>query len=363
MLKIHGGNIFEVSRQYRIDPNKLIDFSASINPLGLSKKAEKKLKESLRKVVHYPDDEAFILKATLAEYHGLPEEYFLIGAGSTEFIYALPQVLEIGRPLIVTPTFSEYENGLESSRGSKAQIHYFETQEEDGFELWVESLISVLASGYDAFYLCNPNNPTGVLTERADLLKILAITEAEKVWFILDEAFIDFAEKESLKREVLSSQRLIILRSLTKFFALPGLRVGYLIAHPQIIYELKKKREPWRVNVLAQIAAAESLNDKNYIKKTNELIGKERERLAEGLRAIPGFIPYPGKANFLLVQIHPCLRLAAGELKEKLISEGILIRDCQSFHHLGPFFFRIAVRSPVENNLLLQALRRIQRKI
>lgn len=363
MNKIHGGNIFEIARQYGKSPDKLIDFSASINPLGLSKRAEKKIKTNLAAILHYPDEESFLLRKALAEYHDLPEENILIGAGSTEFIYALPRVLKIRRALIVTPTFSEYENALESCDGEKIEIHYFETTEEDGFEISVGGLISALSRGYDVLYLCNPNNPTGVLTEREELLKILQMTEREKVWFIIDEAFIDFVEKETLIKEVLSSQKLIIMRSLTKFFALPGLRVGYLIAPPQLIQEFKKKREPWRVNVLAQIAAIESLQDKNYIQKTKELIEEEKKRLIQGLRAIPGFIPYPGKANFLLVQIHPHICMTSTELKDMLITEGILIRDCRTFHHLGPFFFRVAIRSPRENNRLLKALQKIQKKI
>ncbi len=362
MNKVHGGNIYEIARQYGKDPNKIIDFSASINPLGLSKRAEKKMKACFSFLDHYPDDESFLVKETLAEYHGLPPENFLVGAGSTEFIYTLPRLLKIRRALIVTPTFSEYENALESLSEEKIEIHYFETTEEDGFEINLGNLISALTCGYDALYLCNPNNPTGVLTEREDLLKILKVTEAEKIWFILDEAFIDFVEKESLKKEILSYPRLVILRSLTKFFALPGLRIGYLISHPQVIQEVKEKREPWRVNTLAQIAAVESLKDKNYIQRTNELIAQEKERLIYGLRSIPGFIPYLGRANFLLVQIHPLGRLSAAELRELLIIEGILIRDCRSFHHLGPFFFRIAIRSPRENNVLLQALRKIQKR-
>lgn len=363
MNKLHGGNIFEIARQYGKSPDKLIDFSASINPLGLSKRAEKKIKTNLASILHYPDDESFLVRKALAEYHGLPEENLLIGAGSTDFIYALPRVLMVRRALIVTPTFSEYENALESFLGEKIEIHYFATTEEDGFEINAGSLISALSGGYDVLYLCNPNNPTGVLTEREDLLTILKVTEKEKIWFILDETFIDFVEQESLKKEVLSSQKLIIIRSLTKFFALPGLRVGYLISHPQLIQDLKKTREPWKVNVLAQIAAVESLQDKSYIQKTKELIAQEKERLIQGLRSIPGFIPYPGRANFLLVQIHPRLCLTATELKEKLIAEGILIRDCRSFHHLGPFFFRVAIRSPRENNRLLKALQKIQKKI
>ncbi|MBM4332184.1 MAG: threonine-phosphate decarboxylase [Deltaproteobacteria bacterium] len=357
----HGGNIYEISERYGLQPSAIIDFSVSINPFGLSKKAERKLKQSLADVLHYPDPKCSELKRTLAQYHGLAEEQILVGAGSTEFIYAIPRVLSVKRPLIVTPAFSEYENALECSPGRiNVSIHYLETKEEDGFELCVESLLFALTQGYDALYLGNPNNPTGILTEKEDLLKILAQAEREKVWFILDEAFIDFVEEESFKREVISSSRLIILRSLTNFFALPGLRVGYLIAHPETIQHFSRNKEPWTVNALAQIAARVSLQDAKYIRRTKEWIKLERNRLTQGLRAIPGFIPYPGKANYLLVEIHPNLRLDAAELREKLISYGILIRDCRSFHHIGPYFFRVAVRGRRENNALLKALRRVR---
>lgn len=364
MNKIHGGNIYEIARQFGLNPDEIIDFSASINPLGLSKKAEKKLKENLSAVPHYPDPQCFDLTQALAQFHGLEPEQILAGAGSTEFIYAIPRVLKIQHALVVTPTISEYENALEgSSDGRGCRIHYFETREEDGFELCVESLLFALTQGYEALYLCNPNNPTGILTEKEDLRKILAQTEREKVWFILDEAFIDLVEEESLKREAGACSRLILLRSLTKFFALPGLRVGYMISHPEVIQKFHQQKEPCTVNALAQIAAVESLKDEGYISRTKEFIVQERDRLIYGLRSIPGFVPYPSSANFLLVQLHPSLNLRAAELREKLIPRGILIRDCNSFHHLGPYFFRIAVRSRKENNLLLRAFLQVRQQI
>jgi len=189
----------------------------------------------------------------------------------------------------------------------------------------------------------------------------LAQTEREKVFFILDEGFIDFEEEESLKNEAAASSRLILLRSLTKFFALPGLRVGYMISNREVIEEFRQKKEPWTVNGLAQIAAVESLRDIGYRSRTDKFIPLERDHLIQGLRSIPGFIPYPSAANYLLVQLHPSLNLTAAELREKLILQGILIRDCNSFHHIGPYFFRIAVRSRRENNLLLKALRQVVR--
>jgi threonine-phosphate decarboxylase len=362
--RIHGGNVYEIARQFGLNPDQIIDFSASINPLGLSKKAKKKLRDSLSAVLHYPDPHCSSLTQALAQFHGLSAEQILVGAGSTEFIYAIPRVLKIQQVLVVTPAFSEYENALESlSDGRGCRIHYFETREEDGFELGVESLLFALTQGYEALFLGNPNNPTGILTEKEDLRKILALTEREKVWFILDEAFIDLVEKESLKREAGVSSRLILLRSLTKFFALPGLRVGYMISNPEVIDKFRQNQEPWTVNALAQIAAVESLKDQGYIFRTKEFITQERDRLIHGLRSIPGFIPYPSGANFLLVQLHPSLNLSSAELREKLIPFKILIRDGNSFHHLGPYFFRIAVRSRRENNVLLRALRQVRQEI
>jgi threonine-phosphate decarboxylase len=354
--KTHGGNIHEIAQELGQRPEKIIDFSASINPLGISKRAERKLRESFAAIHHYPDSRCEALRETLAQFHGLEKDQILPGAGSTEFIYAIPRVLQITRVLIVRPAFSEYENALENYPMLNCTIHYFETQEEDGFEINVESLLFTLTQGYDALYLANPGNPTGILADREGLLKILAQTEKEKTWFILDEAFIDFWEEGSLKREVGRSSGLVILRSLTKFFSLPGLRVGYMLSNPEVIQEFSRHQEPWTVNALAQIAGVESLKDRGYITRTKKNTEVERHHLTQGLRSLPGLIPYPTKANYLLVQIHPSLDLTAAELRARLIPRGILIRDCSSFQPMGPYFLRIAVRSRKENNYLLEAL-------
>ncbi|KPK89388.1 MAG: hypothetical protein AMJ94_12205 [Deltaproteobacteria bacterium SM23_61] len=363
MNETHGGDIYEVARQKGIDPAKIIDFSASINPLGLSPRAKKKiLKEGLAAILRYPDRRCDELRGALADVHSIPEGSILPGAGSIEFIYSLPRVLKLGRILLVTPAFSEYENALEI-QNRDGRIHFFETREEDGFELNVEGLLLSLTQGYDALYLCNPNNPTGILAEKEDLLRVLAQAEREKVWFILDEAFIDFVPGGSLLRKAADSSRLIVLRSLDQFFALPGLRAGYLVSNSGVIDKFSRVQEPWKVNTLAQMAAVESLQDKVHTDRTLAYVREERENLTLGLQAIPGFIPYPGSANYLLVQLHPSLNLDAAELRDRLIPRGILIRDCRSFHHLGPYFFRVAVRNRRENQALLKALRLVHKEI
>ena len=363
MNNAHGENIYEVARQHGIDPAKIIDFSASINPLGLSPRAKKKLgKEGLAAVLHYPDSQCRELRRALAEYHSIPAETILPGSGSIEFIYSLPRLLEFNKVLLVTPAFSEYENALET-RTPDCRIDFFETREEDGFELNVGGLLLALTQGYDALYLCNPNNPTGILTEKKDLLRILAQAEREKTWFILDEAFIEFVPEESLLREAAFSSRLILLRSLTHFFAMPGLRAGYLVSNQEVIRKFEEEKHPWTVNALAQLAAIESLRDEGHVERTLDFIQRERKSLTHGLRGIPGFIPYPSSANYLLVQLHPSLDLTAADLRERLIPRGILIRDCRSFHHLGPYFLRVAVRTHKENQTLLKALRQVHKEI
>ncbi len=363
MGKFCGSDLYEIAHQSNLKHDEILDFSATINPLGLSSKAKKKItKEGLASVPHYPDSQCSELRRTLAQFHVLQEDQILAGSGSTEFVYAIPRVLKIRRALVVTPAFSEYENALEISQAD-CQIDFFETREEEGFELRIEGVLSALTQGYDALYLANPNALTGILAEKKDLLRILARTEQEKIWFILDEAFIDFIEEESSKAAALTSSRLIILRSMSKFYALPGLRVGYMISNPEVIHEFARRKEPWTVNAMAQMAASASLKDSGYIVRTQKTIRLERERLIEGLRAIPGLIPYPARANYLLVQLHPGLKLTAEELRGKLIPLGILIRDCRSFHHMGPFFFRIAVRNREENQTLLKALQRIRKEI
>ena len=265
MKESHGGDIYGIARRHNLEPGAILDFSASINPLGPSPRAKKKIrKRSTSAVLHYPDPDCFELRRAVAQFHGIAEDLILPGAGSTEFIYSIPRALKIRKALIVTPAFSEYEAGLESS-GESCEIHFLETAERDGFELNVEGLILALTQGYDALYLCNPNNPTGILTERKDLLRILARTEREKTWFILDEAFIDFLPEESLVDVASASSRLLILRTLANFFALPGLRAGYLVSNPEMVQHLSRMQPPWPVNAIAQVAAAESLRDESFI--------------------------------------------------------------------------------------------------
>jgi len=340
--------------------SRMIDFSLPINPLGLSKRAEKRFREDWRIICQYPDPHSEDLRQALAAFHGLEPSQILAGCGSSEFLYAIPRVLGIRRALIVAPTRGDFEQALETNPGVEGcHIHYFETREEEGFEIQVEALLFALTEGYDALYLANPGFPTGIPLEKDALISILDHTERQNTWFILDESFIDFLEEYSLKTEVAPSSRLILLRSFSPFFALPGLRLGYLISNPAVVQKFAQGQAPWRVNIWAQRAGIESLKDRSHIARTRAVIAKERVFLTQGLQSIPGLIPYPSQANYLLVQIHPSLRLSAGELRDRLMRERVLIQDCSSFPFIGPYFFQIAVRGRRENRLLLKTLRKV----
>ena len=350
----------ELAPQPGLKPERILDFSIPVNPLGPSQRVERKLKTHLPAAVRYPDPRDGNLIKALAQFHGVSEEEILPGAGATALIHSIPRALSIRRTLMVTPLSGEYERALEATdRAPKPQIDYFETREEDGFEVDVNGLISSLTLGYDALYLSNPGFPTGILTSKEDLLRVLAQTERHHTWFILDETSLDFLEEQSLKEGVKSSSRLVILRSFSNFFALPGLRVGYLLGSREAVQKIRNIHPPRTVNALGQIAASESLQDQAHIRRTREWMPKERERLAQGLRSIPGFVPYPGVANYLLVQLLPFLGIDGGDLREGLLSQEILIGDCRPYRPLGPDFVFIAVRTRRENNLLIKALRRI----
>ena len=244
-MDLKNDSLCEPVPQPGLKPEEVLDFRIPVNPLGPSKRAERKMVKHLSAAFRYPEARASDLIQTLARFHGLCEEEIVLGAGATEFIYAFPRALSIRRALVVTPISGEYERALETAgHAPRPQIDYFEAREEDGFEMDVNGLISSLTLGYDALYLSNPGFPTGILTSKEDLLRVLAQTERHRVWFLLDETSIDFAEEQSLKEKVISSSRLLILRSFSNFFALPGLRVGYLLGSREAIRNFRNALPP-----------------------------------------------------------------------------------------------------------------------
>jgi len=349
----HGGNVFQVARELGLPPSEILDFSASINPLGMPAGVRQAALEALDQAVHYPEIDAASLTVALSAHLGLPEGNLLPGSGSTELLYLFPRVLRPRRALLVTPAFSEYERSLQQAG---VAIDYFPLAPDDGFHLDVGQFLRRLTPQTDLVLLANPSNPGGAGIEPGAVEEIARAVREQAVVGV-DEAFVDFAPQFSVTDRVPRHANLYVLRSLTKFYAIPGLRAGYLAGPERGIARLAAARPPWPFATVAQAAAEAALGEEAYRRQTLETIPGLRRQLAEGLAAF-GLTVFPSVANFLLVRIEGGA-LSAGELAAALRGRGILIRDCTNFPPLDGRFFRVAVRTPGENERLLQALREL----
>ncbi|GFO65955.1 threonine-phosphate decarboxylase CobD [Geomonas paludis] len=348
----HGGNVFAVARNLGLAPERIIDFSASINPLGMAPGVREALTQSLDRLLHYPDKGAAELKQALAAYHGVDPAQIAVANGSTELIHLLPRTFPGRKALVVAPAFAEYALALERAGW---HIDYFTLSPDVDFALDTAALGERLKAGYDMLFLCNPGNPAGNLLPLHDVTRVIDLCRESGTFLVLDEAFIDFCEEESAKHLVRGNPRAVLLRSMTKFFGIPGLRLGYAIAAAETVAQIVAQQDPWNVNTAAQVAGIASLADEGYCVRTRSYIDEERARLAAALAEIPGLQVFSGRANYLLVRI---LRqgVSARLLREALLAKGILIRDCGNFQGLDASFFRVAVRLEGEDDLLLRAL-------
>jgi threonine-phosphate decarboxylase len=347
----HGGNVFAVARALGIPPSEILDFSANINPLGPAPGVRQALQDTFGSLVHYPDSDCTGLREALAHSHGVKPGSICIGNGSTELIYLLPRLAASKRALVIAPSFSEYARAL---LRDDCHLEYLVLKSSDGFALPLDLLEGRLHEGFDLCIMGNPGNPTGRLYPLAEVKEIFRLCRAAGSLLVLDEAFMDFCEEESAKHMASEMDGIIVLRSMTKFHAMPGLRLGYAVGSRAIIERIASLREPWSVNTPAQAAGLASLADGEYAAATRRMMAAERQHLMAGLTAIPGLIPFPTAANFILVQI--VHGPAAGDLAERLIEERILIRNCANFTGLDGRFFRVAVRGRCENDGLLSAL-------
>ena len=350
----HGGNVFSLARQLGTTADGITDFSASINPLGLSPLVKQSLIDALNTLVHYPDTNHQELKQALADFHGVSATSIVPANGSTELIYQLPLLLKGRRALIVSPAFSEYERALAMHQW---EIHPFILEPENGFELDLGRLENLLCDGYQVLYLCNPGNPSGKLYPLPVIEQVAGICTRYGVFLVLDEAFMDFCEDASAKKLVTELDNAIILRSMTKFFAIPGLRLGYAIAGEKVAAQLEAISIPWNVNTLALVAGVSALQDAAHNRRTIEIVRDGRNFLYEHLGRFQALRRYPSEANFLLLELTNSF--TAAELKIRLLDSRVLIRDCANFIGLTPSFFRIAVRTGAENSRLLEYLERI----
>ena len=330
----------------------MIDFSASINPLGPPPAARRAFLKSYGEISRYPDPYGDKLKAALTERHGLSPSEVLLGNGSTQLIYFLCAALRPRTALVVGPAFAEYANALTLCG---AKVRRLSLSSDDGFQFSTPRFIASWDQDCDIVVLTTPNSVTGRLIPKVDLENIARIASTRKCFLVVDEAFIDFTEAESVKLLVRHNAYLIVLRSLTKYYALPGLRLGYLLAETGLATRLAIYQEPWSVNAPALNVGLACLNDAAFGTRTNRWLGRERTFLTRRLAAVTGFSPFPSEANFLLVNLDPAGSDAL-HLRSFLARRKILIRACDSFAELGAQYFRVAVKRRRHNLRLLAAL-------
>jgi threonine-phosphate decarboxylase len=354
---VHGGEVHDAASKTGIKQEDLLDFSSSVNPLGTSRKALEAAQAAFGQVAAYPDSTSLELRKVIAQHYGVTKNNIIVGNGSTELMYLFAEsFLTKGDTAVMpAPTFGEYEGAV---RKTGADIRFIKLGSD--MKLDVNAFIEGM-KGTKMAFICNPNNPTSLLTPTNQLKRILDAALEQDILVFLDEDFLEFVEGEQKLSMIGSIEKypnLFILRSFTKLFGLTGLRVGYGIANPEIINVLLCAKIPWNVNCLAQAAAVVALNDDEHLQQTYKLIAEEKAYLQEGLSKVKGFKMYAPVANFFFIDIRGT-GLTALELTKRMLAEGIMIRDCASFKGLDQYYIRVAVKLHNENVRLLKALSKV----
>jgi threonine-phosphate decarboxylase len=334
-------------------PDEAIDFSTSINSLGPPAVAIEEYHRAAASLPCYPAPYADALGQRIADWIGIDADDVLVGNGSTQLIYLLARVMRWRRPIVVTPTFSEIANALILV---EAAPHAIELSRDHDFELHMDDVTRALENGADAILLGRPNSPTGAMVSFDEATAIAFECARFGAHCVFDEAFIDFsADPRSLAQLVPCAPNVIVLRSMTKIFAIPGLRLGFVVASPPSIARLRAMLEPWSVNLVAERVgiACVGVADE-YIARTRESIARERNYLADGLAQNPHLRVFPSAANFLM--------LAARENSTDLfgafmLRRAIAVRDLRSLPGCGPALYRVGIRNHADNERMVAAAR------
>ncbi len=358
VMAVHGGEVFRRALKYGIEIDKIIDFSANINPLGLPPGVDSALYEALRNLANYPEIDGESLRFSVAERHNLAAENVIVGNGSSALIYLLTRVLQPKKSMIWSPTFTEYERAL---RQVHSEVENFDCLNPEKNIPLEKIIASTVEARPELVFICNPNNPTGYLWSIIELEKIISAFKKAGIICVLDEAFIDFVGfAASCGSRVEEFDNLIVLRSLTKIYALAGIRCGYLLSSRLLNQRLVSCLEPWSVNTLALNAAVTALaNDDEFIEKTLTFIADERAHLSHKLNQLQFLKSYPAAANYILTRVDSKINCA--ELRDYLFArDNILIRLCGDYVGLSDNFVRFAVKSRAENCQLIEGLSAFQ---
>lgn len=352
----HGSDLEKIEVIYGIKREDIIGFSANVNPLGISKKLRTALADRVEAITEYPDREYTSLRRGIATYIDGDMDHILVGNGATELISLFIQMIQPKKALLVAPTYSEYEREI-SLQGGVCES--YELKERDNFCLDTLDLANHLTDDLDLLVICNPNNPTSTAIPVSQMKEILNLCKEKNIYCMVDETYVEFvknvAEITSCSL-VNSHDNLIILRGTSKFFAAPGLRLGYAVCgNKELVTLVNKRKNPWTINTLAAIAGEIMFSDKDYIRETRDLIDNERDYIYNILSSCKNIKVYTPSANFVLVKI---LKegLTSDMIFDAAIKKGFMIRDCSSFEFLDNSFIRFCFMMPEANRKLLELL-------
>ena len=370
MSKIHGGNIFQFAHEQRIEPYEVVDFSANINPLGPSQRGLDALNAQLRYISHYPDATNDDVLNAIADTYGMDKHQIIVGNGAAELLYAICRLPGYTGAFVPAPGFSEYKEALEASKIPVRDIFYRPREDDNGkpyFEVPYLALETFAAElkGQDGriiVFLGNPNNPDGTLLDKDHIRTVASMLKDANSLLVIDESFIDFVgndplqdNEHSMRSLVNEFDNIIVVHSFTKFYAVPGLRIGAAFANKTLITQLQQYIPSWSVNTLAQAYTKAALNDVDYIKLTKQELNEERAFMYNALDALEGVTVYPPSTNFILFQVNQ-EGITANYINEELKKYNMIVRNCDSYVGLTNHWVRIAIKDHETNIKLVDKL-------
>ncbi|NJJ33865.1 aminotransferase class I/II-fold pyridoxal phosphate-dependent enzyme [Clostridioides difficile] len=352
----HGANLYSLSSKYGFSKEEFMDFSSNINPFGTSSLAKQYIVNNIDMVSMYPDPDYIDLKTSISSYCKCSIDNIVIGSGATELISSFIHTINPKQALLLSPAYSEYEKELSKVNCS---IDKYFAREEDNFNINLENLIETInAKNYDLVIICNPSNPTGFAFTKIQVREILKNTDS---FLMIDETYVEFTDTDiySCTQLVDDYSNLFVIRGTSKFFSTPGIRLGYgLISDIKVKNEINKNLDLWNINIIASKMGEIMFSDLNFISSTISLMNTERDYLIKELKSIKNLNVYDTKGNFILCKIKT-KEFTAKALRDKLIPQKIIIRDCYSFDGLDEYFFRVCILKPNENKLLISSLKAI----
>lgn len=351
----HGSDIEVIANRYNIDKNSIVPYASNVNPLGFSPKAKEALLNNIDAISSYPDRDYTTLRSSISKYCGCSIKQLILGNGTSDLIRLTLETIAPNKTMIVGPTYSEYER---TAVMFGSQVEKYMLKNLDDFELDTDMFCKALNDSIDLLILCNPNNPTGKLLNRSQMDTILTKCAEYNIFVMVDETYIEFVKDVELVTAIDLTKRydnLIVLRSVSKFFAAPGIRLGYAItSNENFLNETANNKIPWNINSYASVASV-MFEDEKYINLTKSLIHTERNLIYSALCSHKTIKVFKPEANYVLIKLLKEGQ-TAGEVFDYCIQKGFMIRDCTDYEGLGEKYIRFCFMKPEQNDNMVNTL-------